>query len=563
MHFAIADALTYTRTPGVTGAGAFSTLALPADVTALPLTIRARPSVVLYKGRCYIVGYFSKNLVITENLEVLGLGIQPPQSAPTLGQGTSSAGSVGNAIGRIAFRHRRLNGNGQSAIVHESSMSAPSSTLAVTGSGRNWTGLPTTSPDARVTHIAGYLSMDGGPFLEAWERDIGAASVQENVLTASLGAVGSSRRGVPPWAKFIEKYHNRLWYAGNPDFPGRLYYSEANEPESVAATNTLDTRDGEAITGLKRAGDQLMVFCAGCTYDVQGYSGAEAGAAADLNMRKVEPSIGCPSHHAIVNIHERLWFPFESGVYLYAGGEFKRIMGDITDFWRDNYRANRSAYENAIAEDDRFWQTYKLVVDDTTRSFYYIGSYKDFDPREGEGQAQPDWTFDVRTRTDTAMGRLTEIGRHLPELYVGSDDGIVRQENVSTNFNDDTDTNLMTMKLATKADYFEDIGGGIGHGKTADYLDVYMQAENNAWTLGLYGGEEGAVDLADSPSWPATVPASASVGFIPKNNHFFRPTGVSGQAIALTIEVASPNGVVFKGWGGAWREGPQARPGAL
>jgi hypothetical protein len=305
------------------------------------------------------------------------------------------------------------------------------------------------------------------------------------------------------------------------------------------------------VTGLKRLRDTLVVFCQRATYAIQGYS------TADFVIHKISPSIGCLSHFAVVNIHNRLWFPAEDGVYTYDGG-FTYQMQDLRDYFRDDYLANKAAYLDSIAVDDRNAQVYKLLVirPTTPQSFYYVGDYQ----RVGAG-TQPDWSTDVRAREDTGLGELSDGDS--AEVYAGSCDGFLRKENIQANADDDGDSFAKAMIIRHGHMLMSDPGKSIEEGKTFVRLWTYMKSENNAWNLYLLGGDEEAWTGLDPDNvtrfWKDAVAASASAGYTPKTVHLHIPERVSGRGLTVKITASSPVGVVFRGYGGEYVPGPAYR----
>lgn len=486
-YIIMADGTIYKHPPG---SSVYTSITLPGGATVKGL----RPDFARYRRRTYISGIYNRTLLMTEFGTPAMAGMAPPVTTPTLGAGTGSGGSTGIAIGYITWRHKS-----GSTIVHESNPSGATASLSITGQGRSWTGLPTTDPSGRATHVAGYVSMDGAQPRSAWEREIGTASVNENVATSALGGVLSTKRGVPPYCRYLNVYHDRMWYTGDPANPYRVWFSEVGEPESVYALNYIDTRGFEPVTGQRAAGDQLVTFCRATTYDVQGYS------IADFNMRKISPSVGCISHFAVVNINERLWFPALDGVYRFDGGSsFNYMLDDLRTYWRDDYTSNTSTYEDAVAVDDRIEQVYKLLIPKSS-AFYYVGDYTPIEL--GESQ-QPYWTWDKRTRQDKAIGVLLTANSGRGDVYTGSCDGYVRQENVASNADDDGDTLAKKLIIRHKHFYMGDPGGGRFHGKTVKNFDAHVMAESNAWTLDLFAGDDYAGD-GTTANFVATTPAGA------------------------------------------------------
>ena len=456
-------------------------LTSPTDV----LGTNARPVFLSYRKRIYILNQFSKNMVITEYATFAACGMEAPSSAPTLA--VSGIGITGTAICYYTFGHRE-----SGTLIHESNPS-PSATLALVNQGRAWTNLLTVSPNPRANVIRGYVGMDGNDARFAWERPLGTTSVTENVATLALGSVLSTQRGVGPKAYVGEIYHDRMWYVDASD-KTKIYYSELFEPESVAALNFLTTWDGEFVTGIKRLGDVMLVFCRSCSYVITGWDEN------DIIIRKISPSIGCISHWSIVDIHGRLWFASQDGVYVYDGS-FQYMMDDLPGYWGDSYLANLDAYENCIAADDRIWQTYKLLIPLGGPVRYYVGHYANVEPQLVGGTDQPDWVFDIRDRNDYTIGSLSagsSGNSRIDEFYTGSCDGFVRKDNVLTNTNDDGDTYNAALTLRTKHQLYNDPGGDITEGKTLHRTWSYVESETSPWTLKLYGGDEFAGDGAVS-----------------------------------------------------------------
>jgi hypothetical protein len=328
---------------------------LPAGVTGMN-----RPPVnILFQRNIIIVGQFSRPLI---RYRVLGsrfyaMGLRAPGIVPTLAVGTSTGGSSGINRGRITFGFRS-----GPYLLAESNPGGITADLMSNGEGFVWSGLPTTSPDVKANVIRGYRAVDGNQYRFAWERQLGATTVTENVRTLALGAMLSTRRGVPPYTMYAAKYHDRIYYFGDPLFPYRVWYSEINEPESVHPENFLDTQGREAVTAGAPygGGDTLAIFGRSTIYDIQGYAGA-GSLNPDLNMRRIDGSVGCLQNATLANIHERLWFEAEQGVCMYDGA-VHFMMKNLRDYWRDNYAANVAAYETAFGGDDRKTNVYKLCI---------------------------------------------------------------------------------------------------------------------------------------------------------------------------------------------------------
>lgn len=532
------------------GSSTFTDVSLPSGVTQVSPAVR--PCFALYKRRTYIVGQFSSNLVWTEFSDLWASGIASTSTAPTA---TVGSGTGITAAGvRYRYTMKEMDG---STTVAESSLSNASVALSVTNKSIDVSGLPTTHANARVTHKGLYRSDNGGSYRLVANIALGTSTYSDTTATLSLGAIApNANHGVPPYCKFVEVYHDRLWYAGDPSYKDRVWYSELGEGEAVGSLSYIATRDGEEVTGIKRCGDELVVFTPQSAYSIKGFTEA------DFTMKKLSPSVGCISHHSIVNIDETLFFASESGVYTYNGA-FKFQMEDLRDYWRDAYSAAVTTYQDCIAIDDRYHRGYKLLIP-ASNAFYYFGHY---DPVfRGE---QPYWVFDSRTRQDKTLGILTpSSGSHRYDQFVGSCDGYVRQDNVEAENDDDSDSAAKAMIIQTGAMLMGDPGGGIEEGKSFPELWTYVESESTAWRLQALGGDEDVVNhiTADNSShwWKDDRDATAltSGGFIytAASVHHHFPERVAGRALCLKITATSPVGFKYRGFGGVYGPGPAQRP---
>lgn len=533
----------------------FRTLALPAGVSIVE---GRRGDFVARAGKGLLVGWPSAPLFFLHATEQAYVaGIPAPSVKPSLA--AAGTGVTGTAIGYLQFLHM-VNGR----IIHQSNISKGSDPVALVNQGRSWPNLPTVAPNPRVTHISGLVSMDGALPRRAWTRELGTASVTENVPTGALGATPpvttsgtlANANGVPPYCRFVARYHDRIALAGDPRFPYRVWLGEIGETEAFGPLSYVDTRDREAVTGLAQVGDQLLISCMAAFYDLQGY------AAADLNMRKIHPSWGSISHHGMVVFNDgqmdRLVAPSQAGLIMYDG-QFRYVSEDWRDFWRDDYAANREAYENSIGRYDVETNSYVLLIDKaadaTTKSFAYVGHLGKWHESVEGGGPQMHVTVNLRGREDTTMGIVSDgTGRRV--RYTGSADGHIRRENVATDADDDGDALKKKFVLETGHDFLEDAGGDRAHGKVLVEHEVFLKNEDQEATLRLYGGDENA---SDGRARTKTVKPGKVVGRIARTSFRHQPM-VAGHGFTRRIEVESPVGIEYGGDAGAWIDGLSTRP---
>jgi hypothetical protein len=424
------------------GSSTFEDHGLPDGVTLES----PRPCFAKYGRTTIVNGRFRPGLVWRDDLGGLfKLGISKPDATVTPVIAPSGTGLTGETFGYISFV--QMDGT---TLVHEGALSAASNTLSLVNQGVEWT-LPGSAPDTRVTHVRGYRSMDGDvaklvftepiattTFTENVSEDVRQTSTPVPVVLSPVDnetLVDADARGIPPYCLFCITYHDRMWYAGDPLFPQRVWYSRLFEPESVnLATGYIDTRDSEAVTGVGVVGDQLVVFGQGVAYDIQGYTET------DFNMRKLSPAYGCIAHHAIVNVQESLFFPSEQGVSVYTGaGAIRNVMArSLRDYYTTDYKARPMEYQYATACHNARRGTYELLIaqDTEPKSTYYIAYYR---PMVEEGALEPYWSFKIRNRKDSAVGIVVRQRRTPRRNDYGSCDGFARRED-DANADDDGDT---------------------------------------------------------------------------------------------------------------------------
>lgn len=554
-----------------TSSGTLTALTTPTGVSVK----NPRPCFAKYRRKTVVNGRYSNGVCWHDDLSSLTkLGITAPVATPAIAAGVSTGITATNI--RVYQTFVQESGG---VKIHESNPGPISNTLsALSNQDIAYSNLDT-SAEARVTHSYLYRSDSGDPVFRFDKKVvIASSSTTSTVPTLSLsqtvvlpqtssGNVDVYARGVPPYTCFAKVYHDRCWYAGDPTYPQRVWYSRLGEIESVdVRTGTVagqrgdyfDTRDGEAITGLAVCSDQLVVFTAKSTYVIQGFTdGADGLGEPDFTMVKVAPSIGCISHFAIVNVGgpsggDMLFFPAQDGVWAYNGSSFKYMMNDIRSDWRDAYLADKEAYESSVATFDHHFNVYKLLISETSSSFYYIGHVL---PMTQGGADQPDWTFDTRLRRDSFVGNLANAS-NLFESFTGSCDGFMRKENQML-VGDDDGVDKETLGTF-KHYFFGGISGGVNHGNAFTDADLYIKNENTDVTVNFYAGDEYAND-AVTPSKSITIDASAEATFAPTGNKHVKLDKVSGRGI--TVEVGCTNGidVQIAGFGISWKPGQNTR----
>jgi hypothetical protein len=535
---------------------------------------------VNYRNRLYICGQYTDNVVLDEHMRMHRLGIAPPTERPTIAAGPGTGITASDVIGYVTF-YDELTGE-------RSSLSGGSATIALANKDVLWTDLPTESNDPRVTHIELWRSVDGALPRLAVRRHLGVTSVTENIATLALGEALVTTFERFPRCAYNAIYHDRHVLSGNPEHPDELYLSGIFLPERYEGLS-FKTRQGEPIVGMINVRDMLLVLCPESSYILQGYSET------DMVFSVSEPELGGINHFQVDLAHGNAIIANRKSTYLFNGA-WHNIMLDGQMEWRAEQKADHSQFEMAYARYDPVSHRFKyrtglantLMLDIPGRpqassndlSLYWCADLQPVLPELAGGFAQPNWSFDVRDRGDTVMARLALPGYAKTGFYVATSLGRIYAENEEDNTNDYADAYAKRFSVRTGAVLMSNPGGDIEEGKSFSRTWVHVEAEQNAWDLYLWGGDEQAwmqQRLELTPSAPvydnaellfkATVPASearsefggAEVFAVPQSVHAFVTEGVAGRGLTALFTAANPNRMVFRGFGGWYGPGPVTR----
>ncbi len=410
---------------GVADDSAFTQVSYPSGVNPTA----TKPSIAIYNGegvsRAYLVGAATSNMMFTEDFAWLEQGILPftnelvnaAGSGDKIGVQASGTGITGDVIVYLS-KWDDVHGR-------RSSLSAASPTISLANQGLLIDNLPTSDPDPSVTHIEVWHSVDGASPALALRRQLGVTSITENVSTVLLGEVFGTSFERFPRCRYNAIYHDRQVLAGDDRHPDRLYLSELLFPERYGGL-FLRTRKGEPIVAIAEVRDVLLVFGPRSTYIVQGYTED------DLEMQVLEPQIGCVNHFGIANVHGLLVIPSHIGFYVSTGESFYFISKDFQQTWRDEYALHEVEYQSdswGVNDPERnvykFWvktlPTFVSRVLSTTRTGtrygYWVLDYTPLLTEVGGSFEQPNLSFDMRSRQDSAGAVLTIPGSSRGHLY--------------------------------------------------------------------------------------------------------------------------------------------------
>lgn len=560
--------------------------------------------------RTYILGGHTDNLVFTEHEWLLRIGINAP-SGPIV-----AAPATGNEVGIAASGAAGLTGECSVALrfldslhFRRSPLGAASPAITLANQGLTFTNLPLelVPNDPCVDSIEVWVSVDGGLFRHWATRDIGSATFTVN--ETATGEAYTDELAQYPKLKFGDMMNDRMFSAGDPRHPERVYVSQLGNPEEYGGLY-IPTRNGEQVIALKNiGGSTIYVQCPNSCYYIQGFG------ASDLVMRVLKPKIGGFGQRSIAQVDDIALIPTQRGWYRCDGTSMVPIgVGEWDETWRRcvSNPTNRPTYEAGFSVTDyvsgvvKFYGSVQpeilglpLEDEDGVQIFPYtwVVNIGGLVPEIG-GNGLADLSFDTTVSAGgiTCAAMLYEPGASVGALYSGDVDGNVYIEN-QARLTDKTGATAAATPCVIHTQHH--IAGPVGEDQDAfTFTDLvaWYQCEYLASTLGVYSGNEFAwqgcqaavqnlrgigmtpSESFDIPAGYAEPPNTVSAAYVPRDRVSKQSLAKStGAAISIRVTVVldsdDPQPVtdnanpveqrslfVFSGWGFVAKAGTDRRP---
>lgn len=133
------------------------------------------------------------------------------------------------------------------------------------------------------------------------------------------------------YPSLVEVWKNRLWLAGNPQKPFRVYWSQPGTHSGWATANgagsvDVNRNDGQKVTGIKTYFDSLVIYKERSTHQLIGDSAPGSGGPNEFTIRPISTDIGCVAPKTILNVGNDQYFLAEDQI---ASLKTTNAFGDV------------------------------------------------------------------------------------------------------------------------------------------------------------------------------------------------------------------------------------------
>lgn len=324
-----------------------------------------------------IVSGADGNLYI-EGDEVYSLGTEAPETAPTAA--TGAAGNLTGAYQYVVTFYRSGN------YPTESNPSPESNTVSPASEQVDLTGIPI-SYDPKINARRIYRTKAAGAIFY-WLDDIldnTTTIYTDDYTDDELGDEVSYDRLPPPGGKYFEVWDNRLWIAGNDEYPNLLFFTNLGTAEEWGSQNFLNIarRESDVIMQIKAFGDSLYVFKRRSMFKIE-----KVGESL-YQQTELPQNIGTDSSYSVAVCDTFMIWKSEYGIEVYNGIRcFRPMVSEVIQYTMDTI--NPEALNRVIGGhnmvDGEYWLSIptednenpnKTIVFDYLRNTFTIYEFHD------------------------------------------------------------------------------------------------------------------------------------------------------------------------------------------
>ena len=253
-------------------------------------------------------------------------GIDPPDNLPLV----AMQGSGGNlTAGDYSYRYTFYD----SETGAESDPSVASATTTAAADDMAVVSQIQVSPNARVDRRRVYRTLVGGGvwYLVGSINDNSTTVYIDGTADANLTAELVTDQGIPPYGDLVISFKDRLFMAGNPDYPNRVYFSETNKPDMFPSTNYIDvgTANDKVVNMVEFEGKLYFMQ----TATITGLYGSDAST---YSWHKTRSHVGVKSPRSVAVGPDGIYFLSHDAVYRFDGlksvGVSEQIEGVFEDY---------------------------------------------------------------------------------------------------------------------------------------------------------------------------------------------------------------------------------------
>lgn len=156
-----------------------------------------------------------------------------------------------------------------------------------------------------------------------------ASGLQANLQLYTTGISSELGNNIVPDGNIVKVQMNRLFIAGNAQFPSRVFFSKTGVPTAFPSEFFEDARpdDGDQVTGLAKMDGNLVIFKQHSIFLLTGNGPADNGTNNDFVLARLASDVGCTDPRSVVEFSQGVLFKGTTGIYWLSRGLQVQYIG--------------------------------------------------------------------------------------------------------------------------------------------------------------------------------------------------------------------------------------------